>query len=120
MRKKIQQDICEVKYVDEAKVIAVKKQMLKDNEINELCEVFGILSDSTRIKIIFALSKKELCVCDISNLLCVSISAISHQLRILRNVRLVKHRKQGKMVFYSLDDTHISTLFSEGLKHVRE
>ncbi len=120
MRKKNQQDICEVKYIDKDKIKDVKKQMLKDDEINELCEVFGILSDSTRIRIIFVLSKKELCVCDISHLLNVSISAVSHQLRILRNTRLVKYRKQGKMVFYSLDDKHISTLFNQGLRHVRE
>lgn len=115
-----EKDICEVKYVDRAKVKDVKKQMPKDNEINGLCETFGILSDSTRIKIIFALSRKELCVCDISHLLDVSISAVSHQLRILRNSRLVKYRKEGKMVFYSLDDKHISTLFNQGLKHIRE
>ncbi|HIE43362.1 MAG TPA: transcriptional regulator [Candidatus Omnitrophica bacterium] len=117
---KREKDICEVKYVDEAKVNAVKKEMLKDIEINRLSETFGILSDSTRIKVIFALSKRELCVCDISNLLNISISAISHQLRILRNARLVKYRKEGKMVFYSLDDEHISILFNEGLKHIRE
>ena len=117
---KKQEGVCEVKFVDKVRVDAVKKQMLKDEEINRLGETFGILSDSTRIKIIFALSRKELCVCDISNLLNVSMSAISHQLRILRNARLVKYRKQGKMVFYSLDDRHISTLFNEGLKHIRE
>ena len=117
---KKQEDVCEVRFVDKDKVNAVKKQMLKDEEMNRLCETFGILSDVTRIKIIFALSRKELCVCDISNLLKVSISAVSHQLRILRNARLVKYRKQGKMVFYSLDDRHISTLFNEGLKHIRE
>ncbi len=115
-----QKDICEIKYVDKAKVNALKKQMLKDEEVNNLSQTFGILSDPTRAKIIFALSKKELCVCDISNLLNVSISAVSHQLRILRNSRLVKYRKSGKMVFYSLDDKHISTLFNEGLKHIRE
>ncbi len=115
-----QKDICEIKYVDKAKVNALKKQMLKDEEVNNLSQTFGILSDPTRTKIIFALSKKELCVCDISNLLNVSISAVSHQLRILRNSRLVKYRKSGKMVFYSLDDKHISTLFNEGLKHIRE
>jgi len=113
-------DVCEVRFVDKAKVEAVKKQMLKDEEMNKLCGVFDILSDPTRIKIVFALSKKELCVCDISNLLGVSVSAVSHQLRVLRNVRLVKYRKQGTMVFYSLDDEHISTLFNEGLKHIRE
>jgi len=115
-----QKDICEIEYVDEAKVNALKKRMLEDEEINTLSELFGILSDPTRTKIIFALSRKELCVCDISNLLNASISAVSHQLRILRNARLVKYRKQGKMVFYSLDDNHITTLFNEGLKHIRE
>lgn len=115
-----QKYICKVKFVDKAKVATVKKQMLRDEEINRLSETFGILSDSTRIKIIFALSKKELCVYDISHLLNVSISAVSHQLRILRNARLVKYRKQGKMVFYSLDDRYISTLFNQGLKHIRE
>lgn len=119
MSKKVE-DICEVKWVDKAKVKEVKRKMLKDEEINRLSETFGILSDSTRIKIIFALSRKELCVCDISNLLKVSISAVSHQLRTLRNARLVRYRKQGKMVFYSLDDKHITTLFNQGLKHIRE
>jgi len=113
-------DICEVKCIAKTEVKAVRKQMLKDNEINSLSEIFGILADSTRMKIIFALSKKELCVCDISYLLKVSISAVSHQLRLLRNARLVKYRKEGKLVFYSLDDKHISTLFNEGLKHIRE
>ena len=115
-----EKNICEVKCVDRAKVKAVKKRMLNDNEINRLSEVFSILADPTRMKIIFALSKEELCVCDISYLLDVSISAVSHQLRLLRNARLVKYRKEGKMVFYSLDDKHISTLFNEGLKHIRE
>ncbi len=113
-------DICEVKCVDKAKVNALKKQMLTDEEVNSLSQTFGILSDPTRTKIIFALLKEEFCVCDISYLLNVSISAVSHQLRILRNSRLVKYRKSGKMVFYSLDDKLISILFSEGLKHVRE
>ena len=115
-----QKDICEIKFVDTVKVNALKKKLLKDEEINDLSQTFGILSDPTRTRIIFALSKAELCVCDIASLLDVSISAVSHQLRILRNSRLVKYRKSGKMVFYSLDDKHISTLLNEGLKHIRE
>ena len=115
-----EKDICEFRYADKTKVNTVKRQMPGDGEINRLSEAFGILSDPTRIKIIFALSKKELCVCEVSNLLNISISAISHQLRILRNTRLVRYRKEGKMVFYSLDDRHISNLFGEGLKHIRE
>ncbi len=115
-----EENICEIRYVDEARVKSVKEQMLKDEEVNGLSQVFSLLSDPTRIRIIFALSKKELCVCDLSNLLNLSISATSHQLRILKNARLVKYRKEGKMVFYSLDDRHISNLFNEGLKHIRE
>lgn len=115
-----QRDICEIEYIDEAKVIALKKQMLENGQINNLSEVFGILSDPTRIKIIFALSKSELCVCDIAHLLNISISAVSHQLRLLRSARLVKYRKSGKIVYYSLDDKHIENLFKEGLKHIKE
>jgi len=113
-------DICEVKLVDKIKVEAVKKIMLTDNEANNLSETFRVLSDPTRTKIIYALSKQEFCVCDIASILGVSISAISHQLRILRNMRLVKFRKEARMVYYSLDDKHINRLFNEGLKHIRE
>ncbi|MBI5408175.1 MAG: winged helix-turn-helix transcriptional regulator [Nitrospirae bacterium] len=117
---KKRQDVCEIKSVDRKKVAAVKKAMLTDDEVNKLSETFSVLSDPTRTKIIYALSKEELCVCDIAGVLGVSISAVSHQLRILRNMRLVKFRKEAKMVYYSLDDGHIETLFNEGLKHVRE
>jgi DNA-binding transcriptional ArsR family regulator len=94
--------------------------MHSDDIINELSETFKVLGDSTRIKIILALSAEELCVCDIANLLNMSDSAISHQLRILRNLRLVKYRKEGKMAFYSLDDKHINELLKHGLEHVSE
>ena len=88
--------------------------------IERLSETFKALSDKTRVKLLFALSIQELCVCEIANLLETTKSAISHQLRILRNMRLVKYRKDGKMAFYSLDDKHITNLFAEGLKHVEE
>jgi ArsR family transcriptional regulator len=117
---KRQQEICEVKSVNRAKVRAIKKAMLSDKEIIGLSETFGVLSDPTRTKIIYALSKEELCVCDIAAILGISISAVSHQLRVLRNMRLVKFRKDGKVVYYSLDDEHINRLFNEGLKHIRE
>ncbi len=113
-------DLCEVKTIDAKKVERVKKAMLPDDEADRLSETFRVLADPTRTKIIYALSGEELCVCDISNVLGMSISAVSHQLRVLRNMRLVKFRKEAKMVFYSLDDEHISNLFNEGLKHVRE
>ena len=114
------QDVCELKSVDISKVKRVKKAMLSDDEVGRLSETFRVLADTTRTKIIYALSGDELCVCDISNVLGMSISAVSHQLRVLRNMRLVKFRKEAKMVYYSLDDEHITNLFNEGLKHVRE
>jgi len=113
-------DICEVRTVDKKKVASVKKTMLTEEEAVRLSETFSVLADPTRTRIIHALSEEELCVCDISAVLGVSVSAISHQLRVLRNMRLVKFRKESKMVYYSLDDGHIETLFNEGLKHVRE
>lgn len=111
---------CEAQYVDQEKVTRVLSQMKPERTFRELAETFKILGDPTRIKILFALSKEELCVCDLSQLLGVSNSAVSHQLRLLRSMKLVKFRKEGKMAYYSLDDAHIGTLFTEGLRHVEE
>ncbi len=113
-------DVCEIKSVDKAKVTSILKEMLTDDEARNLSETFRVLADPTRSKIIYALLKTELCVCDIASILNISVSAVSHQLRLLRNMRLVKYRKEAKMVYYSLDDKHISKLFNEGLKHIRE
>jgi len=113
-------DVCGIKSVDKKKVHLVKKSMLTDDEAAGLSETFSVLADPTRTKIIHALSKDELCVCDIASILGASVSAVSHQLRVLRNMRIVKFRKNAKMVYYSLDDAHIATLFNEGLKHIRE
>lgn len=88
--------------------------------IHRLAETFSILSNPTRLKIIFALSQEELCVCDLTILLGTTKSAVSHQLRILRIARLVKYRRDGKVSFYSLDDEHIKKLFDQGLRHVEE
>ena len=81
--------------------------MKPETTVQRLAETFKVLGDATRTKIIFALSQEELCVCDIANLLGTTKSAVSHQLRVLRNMKLVKYRKEGKMAFYSLDDEHI-------------
>lgn len=113
-------DVCEVTYIDQKKVSAVIKKMKSETTMQRIAETFKVLGDATRTKIIFALSIQELCVCDIANLLNMTRSAVSHQLRILRNMRLVKYRKKGKMVFYLLDDDHIANLFSECLRHVEE
>ncbi|MHB8906351.1 MAG: ArsR/SmtB family transcription factor [Melioribacteraceae bacterium] len=112
--------VCEVNFIDEKKVKAVKKRLAKDSMITELSGTFKNLSDFTRLKILLALAEDELCVCDIAALIGVSVSAISHQLRLLKNARLVKYRKDGKMVYYSLDDEHIKKIVNEATKHCKE
>lgn len=112
--------ICEVSAINPQRVLSVKKKMEPAEALLKVAETFSALGDLTRTKIISALSKEELCVCDIAALLNATKSAISHQLRILRNMRLVKYRKEGKMVFYSLDDEHITNLLGECLRHVNE
>ncbi|MBI5116979.1 winged helix-turn-helix transcriptional regulator [Candidatus Poribacteria bacterium] len=113
-------DICEVEFVNKESVNAVRGRMPDASTIEDLAEIFKVLGDPTRLRIVSALAVKELCVCDVANLLGTSISAVSHQLRVLRNLKLVKHRKDGKMVYYSLDDECVETLLKEGLKHIEE
>lgn len=97
----------------------VKAVMISENETLRLAEVFKVLGDPTRIRVLYALSKCDMCVCDIAEALGMTQSAISHQLRILRDLRLVRYRKEGKSVFYSLDDSHIVQLFNQGMEHVK-
>ena len=118
--RKNKEEACEITYIDRKKVASVKKKMKPETIMFRLSETFKVLGDPTRAKILFALSQEELCVCDIANLLDTTKSAVSHQLRILRNMKLVKYRRDGKMAFYSLDDEHIKNLFDEGLRHVEE
>ncbi len=113
-------DVCEIKYSNEKQVKAVQREMIRDEVAFDLAEAFKVLSDPTRIKIIFALSKAELCVCDLSALLGMHDSAVSHHLRLLRTLKLVKYRKAGRIAYYSLDDEHIEKLFEQGLEHVQE
>lgn len=116
----IMEDVCQIKVINEKKVDYVKDQMLEDNVFGNLSDTFKTLGDNTRIRILFALSKEELCVCDISAVLDMSISAVSHQLRVLRNMNLVKHKKEGKIVYYSLNDDHIVRLLKMAYEHVTE
>lgn len=113
-------DTCEVLCINHEKVAAVRGKMQTDGVINKLAETFKVLGDPTRTKVLFALSQDELCVCDLAHLLGKTQSAISHQLRVLRNLDLVKYRKEGKIAYYSLNDKHVRTLFREGLEHVTE
>lgn len=95
-------------------------KMPRDEMIYDLAEFFKVFADSTRMKIIFALMDNELCVCDIANIVKTTQSAISHQLRLLKQSKLVKFRKEGKVVYYSLDDEHISQIVKKGREHIEE
>lgn len=113
-----QDGICDVTEIDRDAVEKIIKDILPDETIISLSEVFKALGDPTRLKIIYVLSKHQLCVCDIADLLNMSQSAISHQLRVLRGLRLVKFRKEGKQAIYSLDDDHVLQLFNQGMEHI--
>ena len=99
---------------------SMKIKMPRDEMIYDLAEFFKVFADSTRMKIIFALMDNELCVCDIANIVKTTQSAISHQLRLLKQSKLVKFRKEGKVVYYSLDDEHISQIVKKGREHIEE
>jgi len=117
---KQEKDFCQVKIINDKKVSTVKKQMIKEDIFLEMSETFKATSDKTRLEILFALSKEELCVCDLSAVVNMSISLVSHQLRILRDKKLVKYRKEGKSVYYSLDDDHVVQLIKMAYDHVTE
>ena len=110
--------VCTINLIDEAKVEAVRKAMQPEGILFRLAETFRVLGDPTRVRIIHALSLEELCVCDIARLLETTKSAVSHQLRLLRSLRVVKYRKDGRIVYYSLDDSHVANLLREGLSHI--
>ena len=111
---------CEACQIHEAVVKAVTDHMPDEDQLYDLAEVFKVFGDSTRIKILYVLFEAELCVCDIAQLLNMTQSAISHQLRILKQNRLVKNRRDGKSVFYSLADSHVKTIISQGMEHIQE
>ncbi len=111
---------CESCFIHEDVVGKVKNEMPEDEKLYDLAELFKVFGDTTRIKIIYALFQEEMCVCDIADLLNMTQSAISHQLRVLKQARLVKFRKEGKVVYYSLDDNHINQIFNCGLCHIEE
>ena len=111
---------CGFLFVHEEAVEQVLSEMPGDETLYDLAELFKVFGDSTRIKILYALFEAELCVCDISKLLGLTQSAVSHQLRVLKNSRLVKFRKDGKTVFYSLADDHVRKIIAQGMEHVNE
>ncbi len=114
------EEICEINMIHEDTVNNVKNMMPEDGLIYDIAELFKVFADSTRMKIIYALMENELCVCDIAVIVGTTQSAISHQLRILKQSKLVKFRKEGKVVYYSLDDEHISQIVKKGREHIEE
>jgi ArsR family transcriptional regulator, lead/cadmium/zinc/bismuth-responsive transcriptional repressor len=108
----------EVQPIDEDRVTAVRQRMPSDSGLAYLAEIFSAMGGQTRLKILFALSHAELCVSDLEALLGISVSAVSHQLLLLRGLRLVKFRREGRFTYYSLDDHHVAALLEMGLEHV--
>lgn len=111
---------CEYIHIHEDIVEQVNQNMPDEEILYDLAELFKIFGDSTRIKILYVLFESEMCVCDIAQLLGMTQSAISHQLRSLKQSKLVKYRREGKTVFYSLADSHVRTILNQGMEHVAE
>ena len=119
-RKIAEPDKCDCNVIHDDIVDRVKNKMPQEETLYDLAELFKVFGDSTRTKILWALDEEEMCVCDIAYLLNMTQSAISHQLRVLKQAKLVKNRREGKIVFYSLDDEHIRQILETGLIHIME
>mgnify|MGYP002512438253 CR=1 FL=1 len=113
-------ECCEDIEVHEDLVRIVNEKMPSENELYDLAELFKVFGDSTRIRILFVLFEAEVCVCDLAEALNMTQSAISHQLKILKQNKLVKNRREGKSVFYSLADGHVRTIIAQGIEHIGE
>lgn len=111
---------CEYMHAHDEIITQVNQNMPDDEILYDLAELFKIFGDSTRIKILYVLFESEMCVCDIAQLLNMTQSAISHQLRALKQSKLVKYRREGKTVFYSLADDHVHTIINQGMEHLAE
>ena len=113
-------ECCDFIHAHEEIVEKVRREMPGEDTLYDLCELFRIFGDSTRIRILYVLFEAEMCVCDIAALLGMTQSAISHQLNILKRNKLVKSRREGKSMFYSLADDHVRTIVSQGMEHIEE
>ena len=111
---------CEAHIIHTELEESVRAAMPEEEKLFDLAELYKIFGDTTRIKILYLLFEAEMCVCDIAELLGMTVSAISHQLRILKGAKLVKFRKDGKSVFYSLADEHVSLILAQGMEHISE
>ena len=111
---------CDCNVIHEDVVAKVREQMPEEEILYDLAELFKVFGDSTRIKILWALDQDEMCVCDIAYLLNMTQSAISHQLRVLKQAHLVKSRREGKVVYYSMADEQVKIILDQGLIHITE
>lgn len=111
---------CDFTHAHKDIVRSVMDEMPDEEKLYDLAELFKVFGDSTRVKILCVLFEAEMCVCDIAELLNMSQSAISHQLRVLKQSKLVKNRREGKTIFYSLADEHVRTIFDQGMEHITE
>ena len=110
--------VCQQEHIHPDHIAQVRAMMPDDDHLYDLSEVFRVFGDSTRIRILYALFESELCVCDMAQLLGLTQSAVSHQLRILKDAKLVKFRRDGKSIYYALDDNHVRTILSMGMEHL--
>lgn len=113
-------ECCETTEIHEDILQEVSERMPDEDELYDLAELFKVFGDSTRIRILFVLFEAEVCVCDLAESLHMTQSAISHQLKILKQSKLVKGRREGKSVFYSLADQHVRTIIAQGIEHIAE
>lgn len=116
----VEEDGCRGRIVHLNRVVRARDETIPDNELDRLSRTYKVLGDPTRLKIIIALGGGEMCVCDLSAFLGLSESAVSHQLRRMKDLALVKHRRDGQILYYSLNDDHVNGLLNVGLEHVRE
>ena len=111
---------CDAQELHEDRLALVKEALPEETELYDLAELFKVFGDSTRVRILFVLFRCEVCVCDLAEVLSMTQSAISHQLRLLKQAKLVKSRREGKSIFYSLADEHVRTIISMGQEHIEE
>jgi ArsR family transcriptional regulator, lead/cadmium/zinc/bismuth-responsive transcriptional repressor len=120
MEGKMEDYLCDAIFIHEDAIKEVQQHILKDKELDTVSRFFKALSDPTRIQILFALEKRELCVCDIAVVLKMTQSAISHQLKILKDIDLVRSKRSGKSIFYTLADEHVHVIFNQAITHIKE
>jgi ArsR family transcriptional regulator, lead/cadmium/zinc/bismuth-responsive transcriptional repressor len=113
-------ECCETSEVHEELLKIVRKKLPAEEQLYDLAELFKVFGDSTRIRILFVLFESEVCVCDLAAALNMTVSAVSHQLKILKQNKLIKSRREGRSVFYSLADDHVRTIVSQGMEHIEE